>query len=151
MDRIGLRAWRERRRKQQRHNGAYHSSVPHCLVHVIERSSPFSGFDDTHATGEHGIHVVRSPKSGVSFFDLGDFDRQFDAARRRARTALELVCGSHAQDTGPVMFRDTPLFVSNGMDITNGFDTGISYGQGRPLEGAVTVASLQRVPEEVSK
>jgi hypothetical protein len=102
VDRIGLKAWRNRRRRQ---GGAHSSSStlaappprggrpgrrpPPCLVHIIERSSPFSGSDDPAATGESEVHVVRSPKSGVNFFDLGDFDLQFDAARRRARPMLE--------------------------------------------------------------
>lgn len=98
VDRIGLKAWRDRRRRQSL--GCLLSSPagagapraarpPPCLVHIIERSSPFSGADDAAATGELDVHVVKSPKSGVNFFDLGDFDQQFDSARRRARPMLE--------------------------------------------------------------
>ncbi|KIY95567.1 hypothetical protein MNEG_12396, partial [Monoraphidium neglectum] len=73
---------------------------PPCLVHIIERSSPFSGADDPAATGERNVHVVKSPKSGVNFFDLGDFDQQFDAARRRARPALEQLLATGAVPSG---------------------------------------------------
>ncbi len=45
-------------------------ALPSCLVHVIDKSSPFSGFDDAHATGESNIHVLHTPKSGVNFLDL---------------------------------------------------------------------------------
>ena len=97
VDRIGLKAWRDRRRRLSLASPlsapprAAPAPPPPCLVHVIARSSPFSGADDPAAAGEAGVHVVRSPKSGVSFFSLGDFDRQFDAARRRARPVLERV------------------------------------------------------------
>lgn len=88
VDRIGLAAWRQRRRQQQQ-LGRRSSRLPPCLVHIIERSSPFSGTDDPEAAGESSIHVVRCPKSGVNFFDLGDFDRQFKDARERAQITLE--------------------------------------------------------------
>ncbi|GBF93910.1 hypothetical protein Rsub_06159 [Raphidocelis subcapitata] len=100
VDRIGLKAWRDRRRRQSlggplspRAAGAAlrASRPPPCLVHIIERSSPFSGADCPVATGEADVHVVRSPKSGVSFFDLGEFDHHFDSARRRARPVLERI------------------------------------------------------------
>jgi hypothetical protein len=87
VDRVGLMAWRQRRRQQQQlRNGA---STPPCLVHVIERSSPFSGADDAEASGEDAVQIVRCPKSGVNFFDLGDFDRQFHDARERASDRLQ--------------------------------------------------------------
>jgi len=97
VDRIGLKAWRDRRRRQSlggllsahKPGGVRASRPPPCLVHIIERSSPFSGADNPAATGEADVHVVRSPKSGVNFFDLGNFEQQFDAARRRARPLLE--------------------------------------------------------------
>lgn len=90
VDRVGLSAWRQRRRRQrqqQQHSSS--NSVPPCLVHIIERSSPFSGSDDAEASGEDGVQVVRCPKSGVNFFDLGDFDRQFSIARERASSSLQ--------------------------------------------------------------
>lgn len=58
-------------------------------MHVIERSSPFSGSDDTEAAGESSIHVVRCPKSGVNFFDLGNFEQQFSDAHQRASSRLQ--------------------------------------------------------------
>jgi hypothetical protein len=88
VDRIGLSAWRQRRRLQQQF-GRRSARLPPCLVHVIERSSPFSGSDDTEAAGESSIHVVRCPKSGVNFFDLGDFERQFTDAHQRASSRLQ--------------------------------------------------------------
>lgn len=45
-DRTGLKAWRERRAQQ----GA---GVPPALVHLIARSSSFSGADDVESTGQH--------------------------------------------------------------------------------------------------
>lgn len=45
-DRTGLKAWRERRALQ----GA---GVPPALVHLIARSSSFSGADDVESTGQH--------------------------------------------------------------------------------------------------
>eukprot|EP00775_Hariotina_reticulata_P004535 gene4535-4787_t len=88
VDRIGLAAWRQRRRQQQDLNGQ-RGRLPPCLVHIIERSSPFSGLDDPEAAGESDIQIVCCPKSGVNFFDLGAFDEQFDQARVRAQQHLE--------------------------------------------------------------
>jgi hypothetical protein len=97
VDRVGLSAWRQRRRRQ-RHGTSNSSSssarVPPCLVHIIERSSPFSGADDAEAAGEEGVQVVRCPKSGVNFFDLGDFERQFEGAKQRTGSSLEAYLGS---------------------------------------------------------
>ncbi|GIL83781.1 hypothetical protein Vretimale_10462 [Volvox reticuliferus] len=91
VDRVGLKAWRDRRRAQIK-SGKGPSSVarppPPCLVHVIDRSSPFSGFDDTNAMGESSIMVIKSPRSGANFFDLGSFEEHMDAARNRARPLL---------------------------------------------------------------
>lgn len=105
VDRVGLRAWRERRRLQMQaaYGGLSGSGAiigkaglggappppPPCLVHVINRSSPFSGFDDMASTGESNVYIVRSPKSGVNFFSLGDFESHMNAAVKRARPALE--------------------------------------------------------------
>lgn len=91
VDRVGLKGWRDRRRRQL---GAADSRVlglkqsPPAVVHLIGRSSPFSGADDVLATGEQQVTVIRSPKSGVSFFDLGDFEGQMSAARERALPAV---------------------------------------------------------------
>eukprot|EP00878_Enallax_costatus_P001001 GHUV01001133.1.p1 GENE.GHUV01001133.1~~GHUV01001133.1.p1 ORF type:complete len:379 (+),score=111.33 GHUV01001133.1:278-1414(+) len=88
VDRVGLSAWRQRRRQQHK-LGRRGDRLPPCLVHIIERSSPFSGTDDAEAAGEAAVHFVRCPKSGVNFFDLGDFDRQFTEAFQRASTSLD--------------------------------------------------------------
>lgn len=56
---------------------------PAALVHLIHRSSQLSGNDDL-PEGRGDVLVVRSPRAGVSFFSLGDFDGQRDAARERA-------------------------------------------------------------------
>lgn len=98
VDRVGLSAWRERRRQQhERQHGqpvSSSASLPPCLVHIIERSSPFSGADDAEASGEERVQFVRCPKSGVNFFDLGDFERQFDIAKQRASTNLKTYLSS---------------------------------------------------------
>lgn len=91
VDRIGLKAWRNRRRRQL--STSAHSPPP-ALVHVIERSSPFSGDDDVEAAGECDVTVIRSPKSGVNFFNLGDFDSQMDRAYQRARHLIMLQSAS---------------------------------------------------------
>ncbi len=88
VDRVGLKAWRTRRRAQRASSSSLSPSLPPCLVHVIERSSPFSGADDC-AVGEKDVHVVRSPRSGANFLDLGEFTEQFNTARRRAQPVLE--------------------------------------------------------------
>jgi hypothetical protein len=107
VDRVGLSAWRERRRQQhERQHGqpiSSSASLPPCLVHIIERSSPFSGADDAEASGEERVQFVRCPKSGVNFFDLGDFERQFDIAKQRASTNLKTYLSSshsHRQVAG---------------------------------------------------
>ena len=101
VDRIGLKAWRDRRRAQSARAPRGKPRPPPCLVHIIERSSPFSGSDDPAATGEDDVHVVRSPKSGVNFFDLGAFDEQFDLARRRGRALLEQLPRAQAAPPAP--------------------------------------------------
>ncbi len=107
-DRVGLKAWRERRKRQL----SPRQQPPPCLVHVIQRwerssthesdlaplrtslhnkyvsslrSSPFSGSDDVGASGEANVLVVHSPKSGVNFFNLGDFEKDMARAARRAK------------------------------------------------------------------
>jgi hypothetical protein len=65
VDRVGLKAWRQRRRDQARqlYGGGLNEAgdeacmLPPCLVHVIERSSSFSGDDDVEASGEPGVQV----------------------------------------------------------------------------------------------
>ncbi len=112
-DRIGLRSWRQRRRAQAQqqlqhaytracttsrattaaHGGTSSSgdstaAVPGCLVHVIGRSSPFSGADDAVATGEKSLLVVHSPKAQANLTDLGSFQEHMEASRARALPEL---------------------------------------------------------------
>ncbi|KAG1679637.1 hypothetical protein FOA52_006154 [Chlamydomonas sp. UWO 241] len=83
VDRVGLKGWRERRRTQG------FLVPPPCLVHVVQRSSNFSGNDDVAATGEADVTMVFSPKSGVSLLNLGEFETAFDAAYGRAWPEME--------------------------------------------------------------
>lgn len=94
VDRVGLRAWRDRRRAQLKERGLSPSGVPPALVHVISRSSPFSGFDDVSSCGEANVSVVHSPKAGANFLSLGDFERHMSASRLRARPVLVEAMGS---------------------------------------------------------
>uniref|UniRef100_A0A7S1SMC6 PNPLA domain-containing protein n=1 Tax=Tetraselmis chuii TaxID=63592 RepID=A0A7S1SMC6_9CHLO len=77
VDRIGLKQWREFRR------GRKDGSLPPALVHLIGRSSPFSGNDNV-CLIEKDVTVVKSPKSGMSLLSLGDFNAQRVVARERA-------------------------------------------------------------------
>ena len=99
VDRVGLRPWLA-------HRGA--AAAPLALVHLIGRSSPFSGAEavpdalssggapagrggdgmlgsSTTSPAGVAVRVVRAPKSGRSLADLGDFaaDRAASAARAR--------------------------------------------------------------------
>ena len=132
--RIGLDLWR-----QQRYGSDPAAAAP-AVVHLIGRSSPFSGNDNTAGLSAWGarlacaragrpagqqtapgmmVHpllphcvltalvpcpppylpspvpadrqnavVVKSPKSGGSFFSYGDYETQFEAARQRALPVL---------------------------------------------------------------
>lgn len=91
VDRIALKAWRDRRRSQLSKTGESGLQPPPCLVHVIKRSTPWSGNDDALGTGEPHIKLLHSPKSGVNFFDLGDFAQQMETASLRAQPALQEV------------------------------------------------------------
>lgn len=86
-DRIGLDLWRSERV----------SEVPPSatIVHLIGRSSPFSGPDKTDSIADASI--VYSPRSGASLWDLSGFDEQFEQARRRAMPVLEEVIVRKAQ------------------------------------------------------
>jgi predicted acylesterase/phospholipase RssA len=82
--RVGLELWRSR------HNGlnSHRSSV----VHLIGRSSPFSGNDAVaEQTGptQVEVRVVHSPKSGASLWDLSGFEEQYVHARERAMPLLK--------------------------------------------------------------
>jgi len=93
VDRVGLQSWRERRQKQAEGDSQL---VPPALVHVIGRSSPFSGFDDVYSRPEEGIFVLKSPQSGVSLMSLGDFEGQMDACQTRVQPTLLDISMSHA-------------------------------------------------------
>lgn len=144
VDRVGLAAWRQRRRQQAasgmavaRSGGSQTQQLgmapPPCLVHIIERSSPFSGTDDADAAGESQIEVVRCPKSGVNFFDLGDFERQFEDARGRASTQLSSYsCALPASGVGAAVHPRAP---SRPALVTNNVVPGVS------LAGSLGVAA----------
>lgn len=46
------------------------------------------------------MYVVRSPKSGVNFFSLGDFESHMSAAVKRARPALEAAAKQRRDGVG---------------------------------------------------
>jgi NTE family protein len=65
--------------------GAFRSWRPgtHVLAHWVERTAG----RDVEADVED-VTVVRTPRSGASFFSLGAFDAQVDEARRITRAAI---------------------------------------------------------------
>jgi hypothetical protein len=79
-DRVGLSGWQERTKKQGK------SAKAATLVHLIARSSPFSGNEAVRYSGN--VVVVRSPKSGVSLTSLGDFDKHYANAYERASSGI---------------------------------------------------------------
>ena len=94
LDRVGLGAWRARAaegRRRDRGPGAADWLQPEtdALVHLIARSSPFSGADDVRSSAEAGVEVVSSAKNGVSLLSLGDVRAQFEGTRRNARASIE--------------------------------------------------------------
>jgi len=84
VDRDGLRPWRELVRRKE------WEELP-AIVHLISRSSPFSGADDVYRHGERNIAVIRSNKSRMSLFSLGDFPEQREAAATNARGTVRWV------------------------------------------------------------
>ncbi|KAK9820943.1 hypothetical protein WJX81_000057 [Elliptochloris bilobata] len=110
-DRTGLVAWRRRREAQARARAGEALAVgaapvaPAALVHLIARSSRFSGADDVEATGQRRVTVVRSPRSGVNFFDLGNFEDQMAAAFQRAQPAMRQVRERHSSRRQPSPIR----------------------------------------------
>jgi predicted acylesterase/phospholipase RssA len=80
-DRVGLEPWLQHCAENQM------EVAPLTLVHVIARSSPFSGPDAVQA--EDGIFVVKSPKSGESLLSLQNFKPQFDASFAKTTAALQ--------------------------------------------------------------
>ena len=79
--RIGLDLWRK-------HRNSNNNNTRPAVVHLIGRSSPFSGYDSLETIGEN-VSVVCSPKSNASLWDLSGFDEQFEASRARAVPVLE--------------------------------------------------------------
>lgn len=92
VDRTGLVAWRDRLRAAAA-AGSVGSAQPPAppppaLVHLIGRSSAFSGADDVEAMGEARVVLVRSPRSRASLVSLRDFEFQAASARSRSRPAM---------------------------------------------------------------
>lgn len=81
-DRVGLEGWQRLGEERGR------SARGVTLVHLISRSSPFSGREEVEGGPEAGVVVLRSPKSGVSLTSLGEFDEHYDAAYQRSCSAL---------------------------------------------------------------
>ena len=79
-DRVGLEPWRQHCEQNNK------PVAPLTLVHVIARSTPFSGRDGVRP--EDGVLVVRSPKSGESLLSLQNFEPQFEASYINATKAL---------------------------------------------------------------
>ena len=75
--RIGLNLWRK-----------YNGDETLALVHLIGRSSPFSG-NDSVGDLDDSTELFISPKSGASLWDLSGFDEQFDQSYQRAFPRLE--------------------------------------------------------------
>jgi len=71
VDRLGLTAWRA------------HRGTRNTVVHVVERSLGHLDEPDLADT-----IVVRTPRSGASFWSLGDVDTRIQEAAALARTAL---------------------------------------------------------------
>ena len=78
VDRDGLGPWRDLVRAKG------WEELP-AVVHLISRSSPLSGEDNVYRHNERNIAVVRSAKSGMSLFSLGDFAAQRAAAAVNAQ------------------------------------------------------------------
>ncbi len=91
--RIGLDLWRRHRHHHHHHQTEHTNTnnnkneVTPALVHLIGRSSPFSGNDSLENLGKN-VAVVRSPKSRASLWNLNGYDIQFEAARERALEVL---------------------------------------------------------------
>jgi len=71
VDRLALEPWAQLRGERPR------------LVHLVKRSA------GAETVVPDGLAVVRTPRSGASFWSLGDFDAQVDAARLLTHAALD--------------------------------------------------------------
>lgn len=78
--RVGLDEWRERCLKKKK------TSRP-AVVHVVGRSSPFSGSDGI--DGRKDIALVCSPRSRESLWEMRHFEPQFEATYTAALPILQ--------------------------------------------------------------
>lgn len=82
--RVGLDLWRE----QQITKYGFDKPPP-AVVHIVGRSSPFSGSDAVSEGNSKDAIFVFSPKSRASLFQLKDFDVQFQAAYASTMHTIE--------------------------------------------------------------
>jgi predicted acylesterase/phospholipase RssA len=82
--RVGLDLWRE----QQITKYGFDKPPP-AVVHIVGRSSPFSGSDTVSEGNSKDAIFVFSPKSRASLFQLKDFDIQFHAAYASTMHTIE--------------------------------------------------------------
>lgn len=82
--RVGLDAWRERQRAKY----GMQCARP-AAVHIVGRSSPFSGSDTVACTSSDDIAIVLSSKSKSSLWDISKFDRQCDTTYQKALPILQ--------------------------------------------------------------
>lgn len=82
--RVGLDLWRE----QQITKYGFDKPPP-AVVHIVGRSSPFSGSDTVSEGNSKDAIFVFSPKSRASLFQLKDFDSQFQAAYASTMHTIE--------------------------------------------------------------
>lgn len=113
-DRVGVRPWRKRLQRKYGLSTAVASRHP-ALVHVIARSSPFSGDDSVRNDLSTGTFVVKSPKSGVSLWDLGAYKAQLDASYQRALPVTDMVAAELKRSGSPTG-RGRPVPVAGSSD-----------------------------------
>lgn len=99
VDRVGLKPWRDycRTRPDLKPNPFSFLArkeldrAPDALVHLISRSSSFSGKDDMSKLGESRFSTFYSKKSGLNFFNMGDYDRQMMHTCEQASSLVDSV------------------------------------------------------------
>lgn len=72
-DRTGLKIWRGRSNQT---NLTRPESMPPALVHLISRSSAFSGKEDARDPTAKKVFLLHSRKSGRNFFSFGDYNKE---------------------------------------------------------------------------
>ncbi len=72
VDRIQASGWRRLRKEQE------------MLVHIVNRSRGAKN-----EQGLEGLQIVRTPRSGASFFSLGDFHGQLEEARELTHLSFD--------------------------------------------------------------